>query len=413
MCSYLGTFPPPLARAFIGALSDPGDIVLDPFSGRGTTLLEARLLGRFPLASDVNPIAVALSAAKNVYVEHLDVLERLDDLMHRFDSVLYLPEARVQPEDIQLIYNSNTLAELCYLRRRLANSDKAVDQFLAGTVLGIMHGSERKDNSSGYASIDMPNTFSMSPNYVRRFVERKLSRPYRNVFEVIRGKLVRLFESGAVTKPGGIVEWCDVRGISMNAKFAPFIGQIRLVVTSPPYLDVINYAKQNWIRNWFMANHPNYHLFESLDDELVLDRWLKFADEAVLEMKKMLAPGGVIALVLGDVALGSRGFISLAREFIQRVLHEKTFHYVGCFDDEIREGVKTTRIWGETKGRATETDRIVILSDRCPTFHFSRLSDLFGPEAKFEAEDLIRFNAAALAEHARSFSGVDSNKASK
>lgn len=406
MCSYLGTFPPPLARTFIGGFSDVGDVVLDPFSGRGTTLLEARLLGRVALASDINPIAVALSTAKSVSVERGDALERLVALERRFDPVLYLPEARVQPEDIQLIYNMNTLAELCFLRRKLVQSGTPVDQFLVGAVLGVMHGSERKDNSSGYASIGMPNTFSMSPNYVRRFVERKLSRPYRNVFEILKGKLNRLFEAGNLDGPAGAVEWCDVRRISENPRFSEFVSGVRLIVTSPPYLDVVNYAKQNWIRNWFMATHPNYSLFESLDDELTLDRWLKFADEATLEMKKMLAPGGVIVLVVGDVARGSRGVISLAREFIQRALHDRSFDYVGCFDDEIRLGVKTTRIWGDTKGQATETDRIIVLSDAQPNFQAERLPELFGSDSRIHVEDFSRFDPSVLAQHAISFAGT-------
>ena len=37
MCSYLASFPAALAHAFIARYSRPGDVVLDPFSGRGTT----------------------------------------------------------------------------------------------------------------------------------------------------------------------------------------------------------------------------------------------------------------------------------------------------------------------------------------------------------------------------------------
>jgi hypothetical protein len=41
MCSYLASFPASLAHAFIARYSRPGDVVLDPFSGRGTTPLQA------------------------------------------------------------------------------------------------------------------------------------------------------------------------------------------------------------------------------------------------------------------------------------------------------------------------------------------------------------------------------------
>ena len=80
-------------------LSEPGEIVMDPFSGRGTTLLEARLLGRLPVASDLNPIAYALTRAKNASVSRSDVVERVRELRARFDPALYRPEAAVQSDD--------------------------------------------------------------------------------------------------------------------------------------------------------------------------------------------------------------------------------------------------------------------------------------------------------------------------
>ncbi|MBX3328698.1 MAG: hypothetical protein KF682_22720 [Nitrospira sp.] len=43
LCSYMAMFPPMLPRVFIEWLSKPGDVVYDPFSGRGTTLLESLL----------------------------------------------------------------------------------------------------------------------------------------------------------------------------------------------------------------------------------------------------------------------------------------------------------------------------------------------------------------------------------
>jgi DNA modification methylase len=54
--SYRACFKPQLPRFFIERLTKPGDVVFDPFMGRGTTLLEAALLGRIPVGSDANPL---------------------------------------------------------------------------------------------------------------------------------------------------------------------------------------------------------------------------------------------------------------------------------------------------------------------------------------------------------------------
>jgi hypothetical protein len=62
--SYRACFKPQLPRFFITRLTDPGDVVFDPFMGRGTSLLEAALLGRQTLGNDVNPLSRLLLEAR-------------------------------------------------------------------------------------------------------------------------------------------------------------------------------------------------------------------------------------------------------------------------------------------------------------------------------------------------------------
>src|SRR6187200_969321 len=64
MCSYLASFPAALAHAFVARYSRPGDVVLDPFSGRGTVPLQAVAEGRIGVGNDLNPFAHLLTAAK-------------------------------------------------------------------------------------------------------------------------------------------------------------------------------------------------------------------------------------------------------------------------------------------------------------------------------------------------------------
>src|SRR5215212_4229707 len=64
MCSYLASFPAALAHAFIARYSRPGDVVLDPFGGRGTAPLQAIAEGRIGVGNDLNPLAQILTAAK-------------------------------------------------------------------------------------------------------------------------------------------------------------------------------------------------------------------------------------------------------------------------------------------------------------------------------------------------------------
>src|SRR5687767_2024220 len=84
ICSYFAMFPPQLPNVFIRWLTEPGDAVYDPFSGRGTVPLEAVLEGRRGYASDANPLAAALSAAKVRIPARSRVRARITQLENEF-----------------------------------------------------------------------------------------------------------------------------------------------------------------------------------------------------------------------------------------------------------------------------------------------------------------------------------------
>jgi DNA modification methylase len=70
--SFPAKFPPQLPRKFISVLTQPGEIVLDPMAGSGTSLLEAFLLGRQAIGIDIDPLAILLSKVKEqIYDESL------------------------------------------------------------------------------------------------------------------------------------------------------------------------------------------------------------------------------------------------------------------------------------------------------------------------------------------------------
>src|SRR4051812_10339973 len=80
MCSYHGMFPARLAHYFIQRYSEPGDLVVDPFSGRGTVPLQARVEGRRTISNDLSPLAYVLSSAKANPPTWLTVTKALSEL---------------------------------------------------------------------------------------------------------------------------------------------------------------------------------------------------------------------------------------------------------------------------------------------------------------------------------------------
>ena len=64
MCPYFAMFPEDFARTWIDRVTEPDDVVLDPFAGRGTAPFQALLMDRVGVAGDINPVAACLNYAK-------------------------------------------------------------------------------------------------------------------------------------------------------------------------------------------------------------------------------------------------------------------------------------------------------------------------------------------------------------
>src|SRR3954447_11551486 len=80
ICPYFAMFPEAFVRRNLLAWSKPNDLILDPFSGRGTTVFESLLNGRRALGCDLNPVAVCLSKAKATPPSLSALVQRLKTL---------------------------------------------------------------------------------------------------------------------------------------------------------------------------------------------------------------------------------------------------------------------------------------------------------------------------------------------
>ncbi len=369
MCSYLGCFPPSVPRKIIEEWVPEGALVLDPFCGSGTTLIEATNLGHPCIGIDLNPLAVALSSAKIQNVDVEDVNYRLQEIANSYRGRIDLEEV---PESLGIFFHPRALSQLVYLREALDLS-KPEDIFIRGALLGIMHGKFRKDGSTAYLSIDMPNTFSMSPAYVKRFVARhSLSRPAVDVFAKLRDRCHWLLREGSLKSSHKVhVMQGDAARLAPALQDAG-IKQVDAIVTSPPYLGILRYGAFNWIRLWFLGYEPSY-IDRSLDGTDSLDRYLSFMASFLMSAAEVLKPGSPVALVIGDVVeFGTH--LNLAQRVWEDLGDLVPFEIAAIDLDQFDETSKTTRIWGEgKKGRATPLDRILVMERiACPKSNQAR-----------------------------------------
>ncbi|MBM3473365.1 MAG: DNA methylase [Armatimonadetes bacterium] len=319
LCPYFAMFPEDFARSRITEYTVPGDLVLDPFSGRGTTLLEALLLGRSAAATDVNPVAYCVTGAKAEAPTLPEVSERLSALE---DDFVGHPHEELQAQRLGLssffrsAFYWATLHQLLYLRRALRWRKDSCDRFIAALCLGSLHG--ERDKRTKYFSNQMPRTISTKPEYSVRYWRANRLRPHkRDVFAILRERaMYRLAgERPALT---GRVALADARDAARV--FPDIRGQAKVVVTSPPYYDVTNFEEDQWLRLWFLgySPRPTYGSISRDDRHVRKAAYWKFLAEAWQGISPLVAGDAVLVCRLGGRGLGVG---ELKRGLLQSLTH--------------------------------------------------------------------------------------------
>lgn len=240
---------------------------------------------------------------------------------------------------------------------------------IAGSLAGIMHGGWRRDGTSQYLSISMPNTFSMSPTYVQKYIRTNgLEKPDQDVFERLRDKLARLYLDDNAGEPGA-THHADAAALLASSKVAE--SSVDLVVTSPPYLQVVNYAQSNWIRLWLLgidevgreAGEGRKKLNAMLDHRHTYSSYCDFMRRTVLGLQRVLKKDGVAVLVIGDVKdPGKEDALLLAEQMWEDIKDQTGLRLIQVVEDDLPASSKVSRIWGETKGQATTRDCALVLA---------------------------------------------------
>lgn len=351
--SYRACFKPQLPNFFIELYSDHGDVVYDPFSGRGTTAIEAALCGREVIANDINPLSRILASPRLM-------IPAISEIEARLEAIPY-HKNRQADGDLSMFYHEDTLAEVVSLRdylieRKATGTQDYVDAWIRMVATNKLSGHSRHF-FSGYT---LPPNQACSAEKQRELNEKYQRFPgYKNTKEIIRKKSYELLKNideesrAAMFAIGERALWlnCDAANTKEITDQS-----VNLVVTSPPFLDVIDYAADNWLRCWF-----NDIDIEAVKRRMVvtgkLEAWEDYMASVLRELFRVLKPGGHVAFEVGEVR---RGKIKLEESVIP-IGQEAGFKVLAVLINEQRF-TKTSNIWGVSNNRkGVNTNRIVIL----------------------------------------------------
>jgi hypothetical protein len=350
--SYRACFKPQLPAYFIERLTQPGDTVFDPFSGRGTTALEAALHGRRVAANDVNPLS-AILARPRLEVPDLDAVEaRLSQIRHAGRND--------EEPDLSMFFHERTLREIAalrgYLRRRLAAGDEdAVDRWIRMVATNRLTG-----HSKGFFSVYTlpPNQATSAQNQIRINRQRGQAPEYRDVRALVLRKSRQLLRN---------VDEQQRARLAAAASTAAFLtgpasrtglpgDSVQLTVTSPPFLDVVQYAADNWLRCWFNSLDAD-KIAPQITMSRTIDAWSEKMARVFVELYRITRAGGWVAFEVGEVR---KGKIRLEEHVVPLGL-AAGFTCEALLINQQRF-TKTANIWGvDNNESGTNTNRIVVL----------------------------------------------------
>ncbi|MCX7261004.1 MAG: DNA methyltransferase [Burkholderiales bacterium] len=350
--SYRACFKPQLPNYFINKYTKENDVVYDPFGGRGTTAVEAALLGRRVIQNDINPISTIFSAGRLAIPTLAEIELRLADIK--------LVKDLKSDIDLSMFYEKDTFDEILSLKHYFLEKERNstfnnVDSWIRMVATNRLTG-----HSSGFFSVYTmpPNQAVSAESQLKINEKRKQKPPYRDTRKIILKKSKQLL-SGLSNN--------EIKNLHHAFKSAVYLNKpadktneikdnsVSLVVTSPPFLDIVQYKDDNWLRCWF----------NSIDSESVgrgitmaktVDVWAAQMKSVLTELHRVVKKNGVIAFEVGEIRNGKIKLdevilplgidVGLSCEYV--MINSQIF-------------TKTSNIWGVSNNESgTNSNRIVV-----------------------------------------------------
>ena len=299
--SYRACFKPQLPRFFIEFLTHKDDIIYDPFSGRGTTVIEAGLLGRRVIANDINPLSEILCYPRFFVPKLSEVDERLKEIP--------IDKNAKADIDLSMFYHHETEGEIVSLKNYLLERKQSGKEDVLDKWIRMVATNRLTGHSKGFFSVyTLPPNQATSPERQIKINKRRGQKPeYRNTRKLILKKTKSLIKN---------VTESQKENLFNAGKTAIFLTQdsgrteqipsdcVKLTVTSPPFLDIVQYSQDNWLRCWF-----NSIDVESVSERITItssvEKWSTVMQEVFNELFRITKKGGWVAFEVGEVRGGS------------------------------------------------------------------------------------------------------------
>ena len=292
---YLGKFVPQLVERFLIRHFRPGQRILDPFAGSGTTLVECTTFGANSVGVDVSAFNVLLSAVKTARYDPAAVERDLLAVLQAAEDAAGDPGGVPPGDYLRAWYHPDALAQL--LRYRDAVCGRAEHADLARVVLSR---AARSARLTTHFELDFPRAPQTGP-----YQCRKHSRTCAPTAEA--AKFLRRYTFDTIRR---VHEYADLRAdvraevLHADARCADYGLRLDGLITSPPYPGRIDYHEQHRYAYELLG------LDERRAEEIgapwrgtgraAIDAYVDDMTAVVANARRFLVPGAAVVLVVDD-----------------------------------------------------------------------------------------------------------------
>jgi len=350
--SYRACFKAELPRFFINLLTREGDTVYDPFIGRGTTIIEAALLMRQIIGNDINPLSKILVYPRLNICKTADVEKRLNKIPRPHDL-----ETNI---DLSMFYHKKTASEIIALKdyfeeRKQSGKEDVIDKWIRMVATNRLTG-----HSPGFFSVYTlpPNQAVTQESQEKINIKRNQIPEYRDTHRLILNKTISLLSDLTIEQINQINsigrKALLLTNESRNTKEIES-ERVNLTVTSPPFLDIVQYSQDNWLRCWFNSIDVN-EISKNITIVKDINTWSSFIGDTFKELFRITKRNGWVAFEVGELR---KGTIKLD-EFVVPIGIKAGFKAKAIIINE-QKFTKTSNIWGIKNNKfGTNSNRIVL-----------------------------------------------------
>ncbi len=358
--AFAAKFPPQLPRVFIEALTEPGETVLDPMVGSGTTAVEALLLGRNALAFDLDPLARLVSRAKTAPIDPEAVKNAVTQVVNTAELALW--KSTQLDQQLRTSYSPEALEFFDYwfrpqTQRELMALSLALDELAPGRTAQFLQ------MLLSSIIITKAGGVSMSRDLAHTRPWRDKEKQPKNAVEQFRKKAASVIADFALSPEDDCRSWIcagDARQLPVRDN------AVQLIVTSPPYannaIDYMRAHKFSLVWLGYRLNDLRELRRQYIGSELAaegndmalpkkaravigkvaqrdskrasfIEKYLMEMRDSLREMLRVLAPGRAAIVVVGPSSI--RSVEVQTQDYLAQIGGEIGFRVLGVKEREL------------------------------------------------------------------------------